>query len=209
MMKIFISILLAFTFTLTGYSQFDSTTTPIRLSYLEAGSNAGNTTLRWKTVCFLEYATFDIQRSTDGATYQSISNFTADRLRCQQPFDFTDNNNTTARLFYRIAVKDIDGKVYQSKIVTVFNQGKGFAINSFAPTVATSSVSISISSSANETVRLSVINSQGTIVKQQSLIVIKGATTHQLSVEELQKGKYFAVFQKQDGEMNTLSFIKQ
>jgi hypothetical protein len=209
-MKILLSSILIVIVTLTGYSQFDSTTTPIRLNYFNAGSHAGNTTLYWKTTCFLEYANFDIQRSTDGSNYQSINNFTADRLRCQQPFDFTDNNNgITARLFYRITVKDIDGKAYQSKIVTVFNKGNGFTINSFAPTVVSSSVNISISSSASKTIQLSFINSMGVIQKQQAIAVTKGAATYQVSVEELQKGKYLAVFQSPGEQKNIIPFIRQ
>jgi hypothetical protein len=197
-------------YSFTGYSQSDSTDIPIRLSYFEAGSNAGNTTLRWKTVCFLDFANFEIQKSTDGNKYQSINSFTADKLRCQQPFDFTDNNNGLAvRVFYRITVKDIDGKAYQSKIVSVFNQGKGIAINSFAPTIVNTAVNISISSAANEIIQLSLINSQGAIVKQKSINVTKGASTHHVSMEDLQKGKYLAVFQTQGGEKNTISFIKQ
>jgi hypothetical protein len=209
-MKFFLSTILIVVVSLTGYSQFDSTATPIRLSYFEAGTNTGSTTLLWKTVCFLDYANFDIQRSTDGSNYQSINNFTADRLRCQQPFDFTDNNNgITARLFYRITVKDIDGKPYHSKIVTVFNKGNGFAINSFAPTVVSSSVNISISSSANKTIQLSFINSMGVVEKQQAIAVTKGAATHQVSVEALQKGKYLAVFQSPGEEKNVIPFIRQ
>lgn len=197
-------------YSFTGFSQSDSTDIPIRLSYFEAGSNAGNTTLRWKTVCFLDFANFEIQKSTDGNNYQSINSFTADKLRCQQPFDFTDNNNGLAvRVFYRITVKDIDGRAYQSKIVSVFNQGKGIAINSFAPTIVHTAVNISISSAANEIIQLSLINSQGAIVKQKLITVTKGASTHQVSMEDLKKGKYLAVFQTQGGEKNTISFIKQ
>jgi hypothetical protein len=200
-MKFLFSTTLILVFSFTGYSQSDSATIPVRLSYFEAGPNAGNTILRWKTVCYLDYANFNIQKSTDGSNYQSINNFTADKLRCQQPFDFTDNNSgLAARVFYRITVKDIDGKAYQSKIVSVFNQGKGFAINSFAPTIISTAVNISISSSANEIIQLSLINIQGAIVKQQSIAVTKGASTHQVSMEELQKGKYLAIFQTQEGE---------
>lgn len=194
----------------TGYSQSDSTTIPVRLSYFEAGSGSGNTTLRWRTVCFLDFANFEIQKSLDGTTYQLINSFTADKLRCQQPFDFTDNTNgSAARIFYRINVKDIDGKAYQSKIVSVFNSGKGFAINNFSPTIINSTATISISSAANETIQLFVINFQGVITKQQTIPVAKGAGTYQVSMNSLPAGKYLAVFQTQQGVRNNISFIKQ
>ena len=204
--SLFLFLLLAF----TGYSQLDSTTIPVRLSYFEAGSGTGNTTLRWRTVCYLDFANFEIQKSIDGNNYQLISSFTADKLRCQQPFDFSDNNNgLAARIFYRINVKDIDGKAYQSKIVSVFTTGKGFAINSFSPTLINSSATISISSAANETIQLSVVNFQGAIAKQQTIAVTRGAGTYLVSMDGLPKGKYLAVFQTQQGVRKSTSFIKQ
>ena len=209
-MKFLLSLFLLLAVAFSGYSQSDSTTIPVRLSYFEAGTGTGSTTLRWKTVCFLEFANFEIQKSTDGTNYQLINSFTADKLRCQQPFDFTDNTNGAAsRIFYRINVKDIDGKAYQSKIVSVFTAGKGFAINSFSPTIINSNATISISSAANEIIQLSVINFQGIISKKQTIAVTKGAGTYQVSMNGLPAGKYLAVFQTQQGARNSISFIKQ
>lgn len=209
-MKIFLSLFLFLLVAFSGYSQLDSTTIPVRLSYFEAGTGTGNTTLRWRTVCFLEFANFEIQKSTDGNSYKLINSFTADKLRCQQPFDFTDNTTGPAtRIFYRINVKDIDGKAYQSKIVSVFTAGKGFAINSFSPTIINSTATISISSAANEIIQLSVINFQGVISKKQTIAVSKGAGTYQVFMNGLPAGKYLAVFQTQQGARNSIRFIKQ
>ena len=209
-MKIFLSLFLFLLVAFSGNSQLDSTTIPVRLSYFEAGSGTGNTTLRWKTVCFLEFANFEIQKSTDGNNYQLINSFTADKLRCQQPFDFTDNTTGLAsRIFYRINVKDIDGKAYQSKIVSVFTAGKGFAINSFSPTIINSNATISISSAVNEIIQITVINFQGVISKKQAIAVTKGAGTYQVSMDGLPAGKYVAVFQTQHGARNSISFMKQ
>jgi hypothetical protein len=209
-MKFLLSLFVFLAVAFSGYSQSDSTTIPVRLSYFEAGTGTGNTTLRWRTVCFLDFANFEIQKSSDGTTYQLIKSFTADKLRCQQPFDFTDNTNGPAtRLFYRINVKDIDGKAYQSKIVSVFTTGKGFAINSFSPTIINSTATISISSAANETIQLSVINFQGGIAKQQAIAVTKGAGTYEVSLNSLPAGKYLAVFQTRQGTKNSIRFIKQ
>ncbi len=209
-MKFLLSLFLLLAVAFSGYSQSDSTTIPVRLSYFEAGTGTGSTTLRWKTVCFLEFANFEIQKSTDGNSYKLINSFTADKLRCQQPFDFTDNTTGPAtRIFYRINVKDIDGKAYQSKIVSVFTAGKGFAINSFSPTIINSNATISISSAANEIIQLSVINFQGIVSKKQTIAVSKGAGTYQVSMNGLPAGKYLAVFQTQQGARNSIRFIKQ
>lgn len=48
----------------------------------------------------------------------------------------------------------------------------------------------------------------GAVEKQQATAVTKGAATYQVSAEEIQKGKYLAVFQSQ-GEENVIPFIRQ
>lgn len=210
MLKNYFFILFLFLFAATGNTQLDSSITPIRLSYFEASSANTNTTLKWKTICYLEYASFEILKSTDGNSFQPINSFTADRIRCEQPFDYTDNNATVSgQLLYKINVKDIDGKPYQSKIIAVFTKGNGFAINSFAPTVVNNEVAISISSAVAEKIQLQIINMQGSIVKQQTLALTKGASTFNISLAEIQKGNYQAIFQTNAGEKKVISFIKQ
>ena len=194
---------------LMGYSQLDSSIIPIRVSFFEASTTTTATTLKWKTACFLEYASFEIQQSADGINFTNINRFTADRLRCEQPFDYTVTTIIPGKTLYRLNVTDINGKLYHSKIIAVFSENKGFAVNTFAPTVVTTSVLISLSAAVNENVLLSVINMQGSIVKQQSLSVPKGASTHQLSLDGLQAGKYQALFLRPRGEKTVISFVKQ
>lgn len=208
-MKVLLIATTILLFSLGAHSQLDSSIVPIRVSYFEAGSTASATILKWKTACFLDYASFEIQESADGINYRTINRFTADRLRCEQPFDYTVTTIIPGRVLYRLNVTDIAGKTYHSKIIAVFSEGKGFAVNTFAPTVVNTSVLISISAAVNENVLLSVVNMQGSIVKQQALAIPKGASTHQLSMEELQTGKYQALFQRQGGEKTVISFVKQ
>ncbi len=75
-------------------AQSDSSYYTVRLSSFDVSASNNITRLHWKTVCFLQYANFQIQKSADGKDFTTISSFTADRLRCQQPFDFTDSSNT-------------------------------------------------------------------------------------------------------------------
>lgn len=209
-LKTFITVFAGLILTATCYAQLDSSSIPVRLSYFEASSNTGITTLNWKTACFLDFANFQIQKSVNGNPYTTINSFSADRLRCEEPFNYTDNNNNVqGRVLYRISVGDLDGKVYQSKIISVFTQGKGFAINSFLPTIVTSTINFSLSSAINENIKLMVINMQGNVLLQKTINIPKGASTQQLALDALPTGRYFAVFLSSQGEKNTVSFTRQ
>ncbi len=89
----------------------------------------------------MQYANFQIQKSANGKDFSTISSFTADRLRCQQPFDYTDSSKTyQGNIFYRINVGNIDGKFYHSSVRSVYIKEKGFDLVSVYPTIVKSSI---------------------------------------------------------------------
>lgn len=144
---------------------------PVRISSIEASSATQFNKLYWKTACSLDFANFEIQRSYNGSDYSTINSFQADRLRCQQPFTFFDSasNQLAGRVYYRLKVGDIDGRVYNSKIVTVFTSGKGIEINSLVPTLVTSSANLNLSSSESLDATIVIFNTLGVTVYSRSL----------------------------------------
>lgn len=189
----------------------DSSYVPVSISSINAVSNAGNNKLNWKTACFISHAKFDIQRSYDGINYASIDGFSADQLRCQQPFDYTDfsANQLAGRVYYRLKVGDLDGRVYNSKIVAVFTHGQGIEINSFSPTIVTSSATLSVSSSAADNSIITITNIQGVIVKTISAKLTKGVNTIQLAATGLPIGNYWLTLRNSKEDIKTVQFIKQ
>jgi hypothetical protein len=207
------TVLILMCFLCTGIvsdAQVDSSV-PVRIISIDALPGTNYNKLVWKTACFLEYANFEIQRSYDGSNYVSINSFTADRLRCLQPFDYSDYsaNQMAGRIFYRLKVGDKDGKIYNSKIVSVITHGQGIEINSFVPTIVNSSADLSISSSANDNAIITIINAQGVIVRTQKIKLNKGVNTIQMSTAELQTGKYWLSLRNSKNDLRTIPFLKQ
>lgn len=189
----------------------DSTYVPVSISAIDAVSNKDNNKLTWKTACFITYAKFDIQRSYDGITYTSINDFSADQLRCQQPFDYSDftANQLASRVYYRLRVGDLDGRVYHSKIVAVFTKGQGVEINSITPTIVTSTATLSISSSATDNSVITIINVQGVVVKSFPINLTKGVNNIQIAGADLARGKYWLTVRTSNELTKTVQFIKQ
>jgi hypothetical protein len=79
-----------------GAQNISSDSVPVRVSYFNSTQNNNKTRLNWKVVCYLSYANFQVQRSSNGVDYTTITAFTADRIRCQSPFDFEDAITSTA-----------------------------------------------------------------------------------------------------------------
>ncbi len=191
-------------------AQSDSAFFTVRLSSFDVSANNNISQLHWKTVCYLQYANFEIQKSTNGTDYTTINSFTADRLRCLQPFDFVDSAlSNQGNVFYRINVGNIDGTFYHSLIRRVFLKEKGFDLVSVYPTIATDAINFSVSNAENETFRAIVIDQRGIIVKEQKHQAPKGLYYYNFRVDNLPSGYYLLQVLNEKGEIKTAKFIKQ
>ncbi len=211
MKKALVFLLYFLSFSTILLAQVD-TTIPVRIVSIDALARNNYNKLTWKTACFLEYANFEIQRSYDGSNYISINSFTADRLRCLQPFDYSDYSadQMAGRVFYRLKVGDKVGRVYNSKIISIITQGHGIEVNSFVPTIVSGSADVSISSSENDDAVFTIINAQGVIVSAQKIKLNRGVNTIHLSAGYLQPGKYWlSVSNSKNVIIRTISFLKQ
>jgi hypothetical protein len=191
-------------------AQLTTTEVPVRISSLDASSKNQINTLYWKTACFIDYANFEIQRSYNGSTYTTISTFSASSFRCQQPFDFSDSsaNQLAGHVFYRLKVGDLDGRVYNSKIVAVISNGKGVVINSLVPSVINNTATLSISSSENIAANISVINTSGTALFIKSLNLTMGLNSINLNLEAVSPGRYWLILRNPKFETKTVQFLK-
>ena len=209
-MKTFFFAFFAVLISNIGFAQSDSSYYTIRLSSFDAGVTNNKINLHWKTVCFLEYAQFQIQVSEDGFIYKTVETFTADRLRCQQPFNFTDYNGGTAgKLFYRINVGSIDGRYYHSAVRLVNKGEKDFSTLRIFPTVVSSTVTLTINNSSRGLLNIYIRDYNGAIIVSKSIPAVTGLQTIHLPAGQLHSGLYF--LQVIDSQKQSLisKFIKQ
>jgi hypothetical protein len=192
-----------------SYSQVISPTdsTPVRVSFFNVAQNNNKTILHWKVVCYLNYANFDVQRSTNGTSYTTINTFTADRFRCQSPFDFEDAISPN-RTFYRLRVGDKDGNFATSKVLVAFGKEKSFEINSITPSLISSNALLSISSANIDKADILITNYHGRLLKRVVSTLNKGLTEIKLNLNELPKGLYIISVRNSLADIRTTRIIK-
>lgn len=206
-MKKLIVILTAFT-TMNAKGQSVADTFSVRLKTFEGYKTENKNKLHWTVACFLNYANFEVQRSFDGANYNTIHSFQSDRLRCKQPFDFEDVAST-GKVFYRVRVGDLDGQFYTSKIIFISGKMNGFDIAAMVPTFVTSTATINFVSSSNNKVEFTICNLQGLVVMKKTIPISKGNNEILLDCSELAKGIYVLSTQNSESELKTIRFMKQ
>lgn len=190
-------------------AQPDSIYFPVRLSAFDVTANNNAAKLHWSTVCYLQYANFQIQVSADGENYKTIHSFTADRYRCSQPFDFMDHSPAySGNVFYRINVGNIDGKFFSSEVRKVHIKEKEFDLISVYPTVVTSNLKISMSNDKNESFSAVILNASGSVVKKQQLQAVKGIARFNMNTSNLSNGFYLLHVFNANGDSKTARFLK-
>ncbi len=204
-------ILLLLTLTAISLNLFaqDSTLYPVSLYSFEAGAINNEVQLKWKTVCYLSYANFQIQKSLDGKNFTTINTFSADRIRCRQPFEFADNSsNENNRVFYRINVGSIDGDYFHSKIVMLNKAGSTNKFFTVYPSTITAQANMVFSSPVSFTSAVQLLNASGSVVKQWQYKGDKGTSNYTINLHDVAKGKYWLVAKNDTGLRHSVSVVK-
>ena len=179
-----------------------SSPVPVKVEYFSISSRNNINTLNWKAACTYGNAKFIIERSDGGIHFNSIGNISAASLRCQLPFNFTDNNPAAGKNYYRLKIIDADGISFYSKILVVGNNKAGLEIT------AISNSSIYFNSYKQQTLQLKLIAADGKLVYADSKIIATGNSQTNLPMKHLATGIYTLVVYTNEGDTITKRFVK-
>jgi hypothetical protein len=205
------------TFNVTGFSGFYVHTKiinsplPVIVNYLTGRRQGSNHLLNWKVTCATSpRATMMLERSADARNYAAINTITADAVRCQQPFDYTDANPLIGMNYYRLKIVDADGKVTYSTTVALLNAVKGFDIISIAPNpVVTDNFKLNVASATASKMEIVIFDMQGRLVNRQSISLIAGFNSATINVNNLSSGTYTIKGIMADDQFKVMRFVKQ
>ncbi|ADY50600.1 hypothetical protein Pedsa_0011 [Pseudopedobacter saltans DSM 12145] len=99
----------------------DAITLPVTLSKYDVKKNYDNVELSWVTVSERNFSHFEVLRSTDGKTFNNLSNVypKSGSNNEAKSYSFTDFNPIAGVNYYKLKMIDLDGSVKESKILFV------------------------------------------------------------------------------------------
>jgi hypothetical protein len=210
-MKTFLAAIVFLISTLTGFAQANDPflVFPIELKFFQAQKTTQHNVLRWLAPCTSDFAAFEVQHSTDNKTFRVLHSFTADQIRCAQPFDYTDPQRREGTNYYRIKLTTPANTSVNSFTVAVLNSNKGFELNALLPSLVTSTASLSISSAIKDRLAITItdLNGRQFLLQQQELQ--PGTNQVQLNLLNLPAGQYFIKAMNGSNETRQLRFLKQ
>lgn len=177
----------------TSVTVFAQGPLPVRSLDLAAVLNDQNVDLKWITKDEQNVSNFELERSTDGRSFTSITNKQAvGNTTGETSYTHRDDVHMLSAtvLYYRVKAIDQDAKQYYSKVVPVTLSKAGAIVvwpNPFA-----GQVNIRINASAKGKALVKFYTSTGVVVKQMEASVSSGTNFITLDgLEHLPKQTYF------------------
>lgn len=180
----------------TTYSYNAACSLPLTLLNLMATISGSTALVSWQTVNEINTSEFVVQRSLNALTFTDVATIKA-KGTSSKPNSYSYSGNITSlptgRIYYRLWMKDKDGKTSYSKIVNVSINGHYDFI--ITPNPARNYFVITSSGTLTNAV-VTISDFAGRIVIRQNL----GADTEQkINISALAKGDYMVSVITQDG----------
>lgn len=172
-----------------------SPTLPVSLLSFSGYKDGIRNQLRWVTSSEINNRGFQVERSSDGQSYQSIGfvNSLAIGGNSQTPlkYSFSDAQPTGVKQYYRLKQTDIDGRNTLSNILLI--QGEkptAFEIASVFPNPTRGQITMLLSAPTNETVNIRVMDLAGRILETRQVNVLTGNNSIPFDLSKQAKGQY-------------------
>jgi hypothetical protein len=170
-------------------------TLPVSLLSFSGYKDGIRNQLRWVTSSEINNRGFQVERSSDGQSYQSIGfvNSLAIGGNSQTPlkYSFSDAQPAGVKQYYRLKQTDIDGRNTLSNILLI--QGEkptAFEIASVFPNPTRGQITMLLSAPTNETVNIRVMDLAGRILETRQVNVLTGNNSIPFDLSKQAKGQY-------------------
>ena len=174
-----------------GSVSFSSSTLPVNMLSFNGYKQAQDVLLKWATSREINSDRFEIERSS-GSNWEKIGTVTArGNSNTITDYTFTDNNPDGTLLLYRLKQIDIDQNFRYSTIVRISSKKTASDLLSY-PNPFSSQVNLSISSTNNQSVVISIYDAAGKTVRTENSKLFAGSNSINITaLDKLVRGVYY------------------
>lgn len=178
------------------------TVLPVKFSSFDAKAAGGNVNLNWSLALEENVSGYDVEKSNDGSNFTKIGFVNATGT---MNYAFTDTKISEATSYYRIKAVDIDGKFSYSTVVTMKGGKSSILLKAF-PMPAVNELTLQHNTATNAS-QISISSAEGRTIKA----IVPGNGTQQtvINISSFKPGIYVIRFSIENGETETLKFVKK
>ncbi|MGG9970953.1 T9SS type A sorting domain-containing protein [Ferruginibacter sp. SUN002] len=145
----------------------------------------GTAKLTWTTKQEINSYSFEIERSSNGVTYQLVGKINA-AGNSNTDLNYQYNDNIVAGVYYyRVKATDINGTYVYSNVIALNASNKSVSTATIYPTVFTNKINADVLSDANGIAYIRLFDNTGKVIVNQQVIIHKGMNN--LTIENLSR----------------------
>ncbi|MBL7937546.1 MAG: T9SS type A sorting domain-containing protein [Bacteroidia bacterium] len=158
-----------------------------------ATANDDKVTFDWITSSEINTNEFIIERSSDGESFEPITNVKAAGNSSRNlKYNAVDVTPLLGLSYYRLKQIDNDGSyVYTDPVYVQFDGTKNIVVNNFHPNPTDSNIDFDVYSPLNGPLQIEIIDYTGKVVSYNTQHIEKGKTIINTKMDELSDGIYF------------------
>lgn len=179
---------------------------PVILTGFAVELNSNNTTTQtWKTMQEINFSHFNVERSQDGNSWNTIGTVQAKgNSATETDYSFTDQNPSAGVNYYRLKVIDLDGRYEYSEIKVLRNAQVNTI--SFFPNPARDYVNVALGEASGTQVTVRLINLAGMVLQERKAVAGNG-TTISLPLQQCASGMYILSVSTADGKQESSKLL--
>jgi hypothetical protein len=181
---------------------------PIKLSSFSVNSEGTKARLQWSTESEQNNDRFDVQRSANGRTWETITTVKGKGTTSSTTnYSAYDNKPLTGTNYYRLTQYDLNGKSTSSD-VKALKFGTGKTIVSVSPNPARSGINFKLENEGAKNVQAILSDANGKIIYQQTFKEVQANALNKLNVQQPAAGIYILKI-KGDGISESIKVVVQ
>jgi len=179
---------------------------PLRLLSFNGSISGNDIVISWKIADPWQPAFFEIQSSSDGVHFVSISK--ANVLFNQSAYQYTDKRKLTGKQYYRLKAIEKDGSFFYTKALQVTVNYNLVESIRLWPSVVKNNASLFINAATGHKAQIDIHSMDGRIVQTMDVFVQAGSNSIELQLQTLTPGVYIIVVKTDDNKISFTRFVK-
>jgi hypothetical protein len=179
-----------------GYAETNALITlPVNLLKFSGYKNGAKNSLQWTTASEQNNYGFEVQRSLDGVSYNTVGFVSAlssnGNSSVNLNYAFDDNNPAGKQQYYRLKQVDIDRRGKLSNVIMITGEKpRTLRLGAIFPNPSTTFVNVVIHSPKDALAEISLVDLAGKTLKKQVENIGTGSNSVVLDISRFPKGSY-------------------
>ncbi len=193
---------------LTGITLSGSHTTavlPVELLHFSAKNQDHTVQLTWATASEENNSGFEVQRSTDAETFETLAFVEGNGTTLERQEYFYNDNAlyTNQTYYYRLKQIDYDGQFEYSEVITATFEDSKATVSEFYPNpTLNGSTTLNYTATADATLSITIYSITGQLLHTENKMVNAGDNTLTFDVSNLPKGTAFVKLSDDEGSVS-------